>query len=252
MALVGGLLATSAAADRPFPWTWTSGTQARGTTDAQLWLGARSGRPTPYDLLEVRGWVSAGVNRRVDVHFGLEAEALLQRRERKDLDGRLSALARFRLFEPDDVLGVALLARAGFGIASAVLEARLVFDRQLGDVLLALNSSFERTTYHDRRDAIDTRLEHSLAARLAITEEVSAGVEVRARQGLRAGAYQGTAFYAGPTLTVSTKWLWLSVGVVAQVASDKAEGDRGDGQRIIFRDDERFGVRVVVAAPTQP
>ncbi|MBE2251468.1 MAG: hypothetical protein IAE78_18145 [Myxococcus sp.] len=244
------VVATAASAERAFPYTWTSATRAAKTSDAELWLSVRSGRPAPFDLLELRGWASAGVGKRVDLHFGLETEVALRRFEQKDLDGRVSALARYRLFDADDVIGVALLARAGFGVASAVLEARLVLDRQAGDVLVALNSSFERTVYWDRRDAIDSRLEHSVALRLAVTPEVSAGVEVRARQAFASGVYQGTAIYGGPALTVSTKWAWLSIGFVAQVASDKAEGDRGDGQRIIFRDDERFGVRLVVGAPT--
>ena len=244
------LAATSATAERAFPYTWTSTTQPNQTTDAELWLSARSGRLTPFDRLEVRGWASVGVSRRVDLHFGLEAEATFRRREEKTFDGRASALVRYRLFDADDLLGVALLVRAGFGVDGAVLEARLVLDRKLGDVLLALNSSYERTVFWDRREAIDTRLEHSFAARILITPEVSAGFEVRGRQAFQSGAYQGSALYVGPSLSISTKWVWFSVGAVTQVGSDKVEGDRGNGQSIIFRDDERFGLRLVVGAPT--
>lgn len=243
------LCSLPARADRAFPWTWTSATLTKGSTDAQLWLSMRAGRRTPFDLLEVRGWVSAGVLSRVDVHFGLEADFLLLRREQKDLDGRLSALVRYRFLDPD-VLGIALLARGGVGVASAVLEGRLVLDRTFGDVLIAANSSYERTVFWDRRDAVDTRLEQDLAIRLQVSPEVSAGFEARARTALKSGQYQGTAFYVGPTLSVSTKFVWLSVGAVAQIASDKAEGDRGDGLPVIYRDDERFHLRLVVAAPT--
>lgn len=248
--LLLALLPCSAlAGERAFPWTWGSATQMAGTTDAQVWLGLRSGRPTPFERLELRGWASLGVNSRVDLHVGVELDGTLLRGEGKSIDGRASALVRYRLFEPNEVLGVALLARAGFGVSGAVLEARLVLDRVIGDVLLALNSSFERTVYWDARAAIDTRFEHSVGLRLAITKDVAAGLEVRARQALLAGEYQGTAFSAGPTLSISTSWAWFSLGLVAQVASDKAEGDRFNGERIIFRDDERFGVRLIVGAP---
>jgi hypothetical protein len=238
-----------ASADRPFPYTWTSTTQANQTTDAELWVSVRSGRPTQFERLELRGWASAGISKRADVHFGLEADATFGRREEKTFDGRASGLVRFRLFEPDDVLGVALIGRAGFGVEASALEARLVLDRTLGDVLLALNSSYERTVFWDRRSVIDTRLEHSVAARLLITPAVSAGFEVRGRQAFLSGAYQGSALYVGPTLSISTKWVWFSLGAVAQVGSDKVEGDRGNGQSIIFRDDERFNLRLVVGAP---
>lgn len=244
------LLASTARADRPFPWTWTSSTLARGTTDAQLWTTVRTGRVTPYDLLEVRGWVNAGLLRQVDLHFGLETDVLLQRRENKSFDGRLSVLARYRFLDPD-LLGVALLVRAGVGLEAGVLESRLVLDREFGTVLLAANGAFERTVFYDRRDAIDTRFEANLGLRLQVTPDVAAGFEGRARTGLKAGEYQGTAFFVGPTLAISTKWVWLSLGAVAQIASDKAEGDRFNGQPIIFRDDERFGGRLVVAAPTR-
>lgn len=246
--------AEPALADRPFPWTWTSATRAPGSAEAQLWTTVRSGRLTPWDSLELRAWLSAGVLRQVDVQAGLETDVVLQRREQKAFDGRVSVLARYRLLEPTDVIGLALIARAGVGVASTVLEGRLVLDRALGDVLLAANSSFERTIFWDRREAIDTRFEHSLAVRLQVTTDVSVGFEGRARHALQAGQYQGTAFSVGPTVSVSTKWLWVSVGAVAQIAADKADGDKGNGQAIIFRDDERFGVRVVLAAPvsTEP
>ncbi|MBL8921486.1 MAG: hypothetical protein JNJ54_21680 [Myxococcaceae bacterium] len=243
------LVASVAWAERPFPWTWTSSTQARGTTDVELWTTVRTGRPTPYDLLEVRGWVSAGLLRQVDLHFGLETDVLLMRRENKAFEGRLSGLARYRFLDPD-VLGIALLVRAGVGLEAGVLESRLVLDRVFGTLLLAANGAFERTVFYDRRDAIDTRFEASLALRLQVSPAVTAGFEGRSRTGLKSGEYQGTAIYLGPTLSISTKWVWLSVGAVAQVAADKAEGDRFNGQPIIFRDDERFGVRLVVAAPT--
>lgn len=247
--LLGVLLASTAWADRPFPWTWTSSTQAKGTTDAQLWASVRTGRLTPFDAFELRGWVSAGLLRQVDLHFGVETDVVLRRREDKTFDGRLSALARYRFLDPD-VLGLALLVRAAVGLEAGVLETRLVIDRVFGTVLLAANGAFERTVFYDRRDAIDTRFEGNLALRLQVTPDVSAGFEGRARTALKTGEYQGTAFYVGPTLAVSTKWVWLSVGAVAQIASDKAEGDRFNGQPVIFRDDERFGVRLVVAAPT--
>jgi hypothetical protein len=245
-----GLWATTARAERPFPFTWTSSTEAKGTASPQLWLTLRSGRPTPFDLLEARGWVGLGIARNVDLHLGLDADLLLRRREDKQLDGRLSAQARYRFFEPTEVLGLALLARAGVGVAATQLEARLIIDRVFGDVLLAANSAFERTIFWDRRDAIETRLEHSVALRLSVTTDVSAGLELRARQAWRSTEYQGTAFLVGPTLSIRTKVAWFSVGASAQVASHKAAGDRGDGQPIIFRDDERFVIRLVVAAPT--
>jgi hypothetical protein len=244
------LLSAGARAERPFPFTWTSGTEAKGAASPQLWLTLRSGRPTPFDQLEVRGWVGLGVARNVDVHLGVDTDVTLRRREEKQLDGRLSALARFRLLEADQLVGLALLARVAVGVASTQLEGRLVLDRVFGDVLLAVNSAFERTIFWDRRDAIETRLEHAFALRLAVSAEVTAGLELRARQALRASEYQGTAVYVGPTLSVRVAGVWLSLGAVAQVASHKADGDRGNGQPIIFRDDERFGLRLVVAAPT--
>ncbi len=242
---------TVAHAERPFPFTWTSSTETKGTASPQLWLTIRSGRQTPFELLEARAWVGLGVARNVDVHLGLDTDVLLRRREDKQLDGRLSAQARYRLLEPTDVVGLALIARAGVGVAATQLEARLVLDRVLGDVLLAANSAFERTIFWDRRDDIETRLEHSFALRLAVTSDVSAGLELRARQAWRSADYQGTGVYVGPTLSVRTKVAWVSIGAVAQVASHKAEGDRGNGQPIIFRDDERFVLRLVVGAPTE-
>lgn len=245
-ALIGS---TVAWADRPFPWTWTSSTQATGTNDVELWVSSRHSRLTPFDSLELRGFVALGAVKRVDLRLGVESELVVRRFEDKSLDGRASAIVRYRFFDADDVLGVALMARGGFGVQSAVMEGRLVLDRLIGDTLLALNSSFERTVFWDRRDAIETRLEHTFAVSLRITPETTAGFEVRARQALKSGEYQGTAFSVGPTLSISLKDVWFSLGAVAQIASHKAEGDRGNGEALIFRDDERFGLRLIVGTP---
>ena len=48
----------------------------------------------------------------------------------------------------------------------------------------------------------------------------------------------------------STKAVCSSIGPVAQTMLDKAAGDKGICQPIIFRDDERFGLRVVVGEVT--
>ncbi len=251
LAVLAIITASTSSAQRAFPFTWDSATQAKGTSDVQLWLSSRSGRLTPFTRTEGRGWVNSGLTGRVDLFYGLELDGQFGARDTKDLDGRISTLIRYRLFEPNEVLGVALLARAGFGAAASVLEARLVLDRRIGTVLLAVNSSFERTIFWDRRDAIETRLEHNAAVRFMVTPEVSAGLEVRARQALQAGAYQGTGVYAGPSVTVTTRWVWFSVGATVQVLSDKAAGDKGNGERLIFRDDERFSLRLVMGLPTK-
>jgi hypothetical protein len=250
LASVALLLAANAWADRPFPFTWTSPTQPKQTSAVEVWVTARSGRPVQYDLLEGRAWVGLGVARNADLHLGLEADATLRRREQKELDGRLVALARYRFLEPTEVVGLALIGRFGLGVASSVFEARVVIDRVVGDTVLALNSSFERTIDWQRREQIDTRLDHSIGIGLRIAPDLVAGFEGRARQGIKNGQYQGTAVYTGPTLTWRTTWFSVSLGLLAQIASHKVQGDRGNGESLIFRDDERFAIRIAFSLPT--
>lgn len=238
--------ASAQAAPRPFPLTWTSSTLEEGRHDFQAWLTPRIARlDDSLVLTEARVALSTGVAARLDALWGLDLD-ITANRTSSAIDPRLTTLWRWAPLSSEGVLGLGGLARGSVGFSSAELEARLFIDKQLGKLLVAVNGSASRRFFWGQASGVDTHLEESLAVRYGIGTSASFGLELFARSGFAGGEYQGTALSVGPSFTFVLGPLWLSLGALAQVAADKAPADRGNGQPLELRDNERFVGRVVV------
>lgn len=238
--------ATSGATPRAFPLTWTSQTLEVGAHDFQAWLTPRIARTDDSLVLtDTRVAISTGVAPHLEALFGLDLDFVANRSSTR-IDPRLTTVWRWAPLTASGVLGAGGFARASIGFDSAELEVRLFADMQLGKLLLAANGSAARRLFWGGRTGVDTHLEESLGARYAVGSSASFGLELYLRSGFQDGAYQGTGVYVGPSFSFSFGRVWLSLGATAQVAADKAPADRGNGQPLELRDNERFMGRVVV------
>lgn len=241
-ALAALLLSTAAlAAERDFPLTWTTSTLAANQNFLEAWLTPRVGREDgDYVKSEVRLMWSRGVLASTDTQLSADLDF-----EEGAVTPHLSSLWRYAPLKSTGRVGFGTIARLSLGFDAADLELRFVVDKKLGDVLLALNAAVVRTQFWSGRAGIDTRLDESLAARYALGERASFGLELRVKSAFLGGDYQGTALYVGPSLSFSASRFWVSLGLTSQVAADKAPADRGNGEPATLRDDERFVGRVV-------
>ncbi len=233
------------AAPRDFSLTWTSQTLAPGHRDVEVWLTPRIARVDPQQVLsDFRVGLSAGLLPSLETQLTMDLSFDSLARP-ASIDGRLTSLWRFTPFKATDALGFGGFARVSLGVDVLDLEARVILDKAVGRVLFALNGSVTRSLFWSGRDGVDTRLEESLAARFAVTPNATFGLEAYAKSSFTKGAYQGTGLSVGPALSFQFSRVWLTVGLVAQVGADKAAGDRGNGEPLTLRDNERFVGRVV-------
>ncbi|MBL9039882.1 MAG: hypothetical protein JNG84_15295 [Archangium sp.] len=245
--LLALLCGAAALADRPFPATWQSAPLTTSAPDVQTWVNARYGRANAgYTRFDVRVLVAQPVAPKLDTLYGLELDLESFGVPARTIDPRLASVWRYGFTSADDVVGVGVLAKLGLGFSLLDVEARLVVDKRVGNVLLAFNASAARTAWWAGPAGIDTRFEQSLAAQYTMQGAFSAGFEARAREAFMRGVYQGTALLLGPTCAYSSKRWWLSIGLSLQVGADKAVADRGNGEIFEVRDNERFGARVAV------
>jgi len=147
-------------------------------------------------------------------------------------------------------VGVGFFSSLGLGFDGVAFEGRLVLDKQLGPVLLAVNAAAIRSVALGTRTAPEWLTEGALAVRYQLANRVALGLEGLARTAMDQGTNQGTGFYVGPTFTWVGQRAWVSVTMTAQVAADKATPDKGNGEPLTLRDQERFAGRLVVGFST--
>ena len=250
-ALLSG--ASAGAAARAFPFTRDSAVLPVGEKEPQVHLTEHLFRSTlePYTRTGLRLLLGLGVAERLETHFGLDTDIAAWATDSTRVDARLASEWHYSPLAATEVLGLSFVGGLFLGLDAVDVEARVIVDKQLGRTLLAANVALRRTASWGKAtvaDGVDQRLEQTLAASFRVSDSFSAGVEGLAREAFAGAAYRGTAFFVGPTFTwVRPRW-WLSLGLVAQVAADKPKADRGNGEPLEIRANERFLVRAVFGA----
>ncbi len=235
------------AAPRDFPVTWTTRTTDAGANGFEGWVTPRLSRADADSLrVDARlAWV-AGVTKNLESQLSLDLDWERPTDRGATLDPRLSSLWRWTTWRQGSPVAVGGVGRVTLGFDSAEVEARLLVDVTVGRALFAANAMGARRLWWRGAGGLDTRLEASGGVRFALAPGASFGLELRARSAYREALYQGTAVYLGPTLAFTSGGFWVALGAYAQVASDKAAADRGNGEHAELRDNERFVLRLTV------
>lgn len=237
------------AAPRDFAFTWTSQTSAAGQSSLEAWFTPRFVRTEDFFQLDTRmAWVH-GVSRTLESQLSLDLD-FARTDTSQSVDPKVSSLWRWTTWREGTVFAAGGLGRLSLGLDQFEAEARLFVDLHLERVVLALNVSAARGLFWGGREGVDTRLEENVAAKYAISSSAAFGFELRAKSSWQQREYQGSALYVGPTLSFTHQKFWVTMGGFAQVAADKAKGDRQLAEPNELRDNERFVLRFVFGADT--
>ncbi len=249
-AFVLSVVALSAqAGERAFPFTWDSTTLAAKEQEVTVWLTPRLLRQnsltSSFTRVEARTAFSFGVTNWLEGTVAGDVVMDDEGLKGQAVDAKLTTWWRASPLKAKDWLGFSVLLRGSLGLLGVDAEARFVLDKRLGDVWVALNSAVTRS-YFFEGTGVDLRLEQSGAVGYVLSKAgVTIAAEGRARTAFLLGQYQGTAVYAGPSLTLSQPRWWLSVAVQAQVAADRHPDDKALPEPLELRDNERFVARFV-------
>ncbi|MGV3623398.1 MAG: hypothetical protein ACO1OB_21440 [Archangium sp.] len=239
------------AAPRDFPFAWTNRTNTAGENGVEAWFTPRIERTTDFVQFDSRIAWAHGVTNALESQLSLDFD--ITHTEAGDrIDPRLSSLWRWAAWRGKEA-PLSFGGQGRFSIAPDMveLEARLVFDVELGNVLFAFNAAGTRSIFWNGRSGIDTRLEENLALRYKFSSFANLGLEARGRSAWAANDYQGTAIYLGPTLTITAETFWISFGGLAQIAAVKNDADKALPEPMTLRDNERFVLRIAFGAITK-
>lgn len=241
--------------DRKFTYTYESSVLASGLREIELWNTHRSGKD----------YFFRRIDQRIEYEFGLGGNvmsALYMNYSWKlgDSNGSLpggtatssyslsiSSEWKYKLLDRvADPVGFALYGEATVGLDETELEAKLIFDKQVGDVLFAFNIVAENewaTEVVNGLSATESEFKGELDFGVAyeVSPSFSLGMEVRNQNKAVGGVLKYSALFAGPVVSYSESTWWATFTLLPQVAALK--GATGNG--LVLDDHEKLEARLL-------
>ncbi len=271
----------SEASERRFTYTYQSGVLGAGEVEIEPWTTWRSGREEYYSRFDNRLEFEYGVTNRLqwawyfntsaiarDVDPLAEAEEEAEEGEGEAADAAASADAtlvreseyefegvswewKYKFTDPvADALGFALYGEATGAPKEAEVEAKIIVDKQIGNVLLAANAVGEyEWEFEEKEETVEeVKAEFDLGCAWLFSPAFSLGVEGRSHTTLVKAAdeweRESTAFFVGPTFSYAQEGWWSAFTVLPQVDAIKNEDDESD-ETLDLHEHERVEVRIL-------
>ncbi|MFZ5889481.1 MAG: hypothetical protein ACOY0T_00280 [Myxococcota bacterium] len=237
---------------RHFSYVYETAVLAPGERELELWTTWRTGRRRYYSGFDQRLELEFGVVDRLMLaaylNFGAETQELaLGRTEtRSDFRG-VSLEAKYQLSDPSlDALGFAVYGELSAGPNEYELESKLLFDKRMGDFLVAANLVGE---VEWEREGTETEREFAfvpmLAAMYQPTPALGLGLEVRNDNFIEHGKLEYSRLHAGPSVAYAGSGWWSTLTFLPQLVALK--GARAN-ESVLLDQHERYELRLLVAA----
>ncbi|HET7541029.1 MAG TPA: hypothetical protein VFK05_14195 [Polyangiaceae bacterium] len=253
--LGASLSATSLAqaTERHFTYTYESGVLAPGHVELEPWTTVRVGRDDFYSRIENRLEFELGLTERLQTSLYLNTAATAQDSNEGGVTTRqqsfeLSSISsewKLKLSDPTaHPLGSALYFEGSYGNSEAELEAKVILDKRIGNLVLATNlvGELEFEFAEPGETEKEAAFELDLGAAYFITRSVTLGAELRPTMVLAEGELESVAFYGGPTLSTAYDGWWTALTVLPQLYSPKNE----QGRKLDLAHNERVQIRVLL------
>jgi hypothetical protein len=222
--LVAGLAADAQANERHFTYTYESATLPEGVVELEPWTTWRVGRDGFYNRLDHRIELEIGLTDRLQTAFYLNFTALTAdeagvRTTELEHEG-VSSEWKYRMLDPvADALGLALYGEVTLAPAEFELEAKVIADKRMGNLLFAGNLVTEAEMEMAEINATETEyiVEVDLAAGYFLSERTVVGLEIRNHTEMPEGSFEHTAFFAGPVVSYAASGWWVAATVLPQL-----------------------------------
>jgi hypothetical protein len=221
IALLSLLLGLPAlAGERTLTWSYDSGVLPPGSKELELWSTARFGRPGGFTGFDNRAELELGVVPELQTSVYLNFSTARE----QGVDTQTWSLSnewKWKLLDAvADAFGFALYGEATVGVLEEELEAKLIFDKRIGRLLLALNlvgalnwESADGTWTHGQEFEATSGAAYTLGAGFVL------GVEARLNCLWQSGpGFLGGAVFLGPVVSFLQPTWWVSLSFTPQVA----------------------------------
>lgn len=243
--------------ERKFSYTYETSVLPQGAREIELWNTDRRGRSYFYRRLDQRVEYEFGVSNNLMSAFYLNYSWRVKDSNEDAAGGTKSASYsvsisnewKYKLMDRvADPFGFALYGEGTVGPDKTELEAKLLFDKQLSNILIAFNIVAEQEWGYDVKNG-DTEIEDEfitefdLGVSYSLTENFSIGIEARQHSVSLNGTLTHSAFFAGPVVAVSNEYFWATLTVQPQITSFK--GATTQNNQLNLDEYEKFQTRLL-------
>jgi hypothetical protein len=240
----------SSASDRLFAYTYQTQVLGKGDVELEPQFTYATGRETTYTRLDHRLELELGLggNLQTAFYFNYKTEAFEDPAGGIALDSKFDGFSnewKLQLSDPTaDAIGFGLYGEATLGADETELEGKLLLDKSVGSVLVALNGVYE-VGWEQTGDGAE--MEQEVAVLLAGTVEVTpafhVGIEAREENVLEEGEVEHAILAAGPSLSFRPEAAWIALTVLPQI-TDLASGERNLDDGTKFEARLMFGIHL--------
>ena len=226
------LVATSASANgRNFTYAYQTGVLPVNEREIEVWTTARLGRDNYYARFDHKLEFEVGVTENLQTAFYLNFGAITAETEPGVNASvfRYSGVAnewKLRLSDPvADAFGFALYGEVGAATDELKFEAKLLFDKRIGNVLLAANLIGEHKMGLGQDGEDELELSVVVGAAYFVSRNFSLGIEARNQSALpEYEDLEYSALWIGPTVAYAAKGWWMAFSVLPQLPALSKEG----------------------------
>lgn len=236
-------IAGSAAADqRPFTYTYEAGVLPEGASEIEQWVTNQNGRDGgDYSRWDLRTEFEHGITDRLQTALYLNLQSV-RTDEESDFDFKgVSTEWVYQLLNPvTDPIGFALYGEYTTDGIDHELEGKLLFSKNIGNVVAAINAIYEAEwEREDRRTEEEAVLEFTGGVSYRLNPKWALGVEARNKSaypdGLNLSGQEFQTWSVGPVVHYSNPKWWASFTVLPQVWGN---GDGASGSRNLAHEEE--------------
>ena len=220
--------------ERHFGYTYETAVLPPDARELELWTTARVGRQSYYSRFDHRLELEAGVIPDLQTAFYINFTGLTAKNE---AGKRVSSFAykgvssewKWKISDPvADPVGFGLYGEVGVAPNEYELEAKLLFDKQWGDVLFAFNLVGE-AEWELEEDETERKfvVEPVMGLSYLVTPAFGLGLEVRNQNEIEEGELEHSTLNAGPVLAFTLEGWWATLTILPQI-TDLKQGEVDD------------------------
>jgi hypothetical protein len=234
--------AHSQAQDRLFTYTYQSTVLNKGQKEIEVWTTFQNGRENYYRGLQNRLEFEIGLGSRLQTAFYLNSaysKGIVENEGTESVETStkfsFSNEWKFKITDPvADLLGTGLYFEYTVSPSDIELEGKLIFDKQIGKTVQALNIVGEAefgSEFEPDGDEIEVETETEMALNLnyafawKAARGLAVGLEARNQNGFSDDGVAYSVLSAGPCLSYSFSGFWINLTVMPQI-TDFTTGSR--------------------------
>ncbi len=258
-----GVAATTSAAanERHFTYTYETAVLQPGQLELEPWTTWRFKRESYYSRFDQRLELEAGVVDGLQTALYWNMSATTADTEVTDPATGTTQTVRGSSFEfksvsnewklqladpVADPVGLGLYVEGGLGPAEAEIEAKILLDKKMGDILVAANVVGEYEVEFESADETEKEIvvEFDLGAAYLVSDSFSLGLEVRSVSEFENGEeLESSTLFAGPVFGFARESWWAALSFMPQVVALKGASE---DSALDLEHQERYNTRLLV------